>query len=251
MERPMSQAFEASRSLTALAWVLSASRWQPLVPFPFASPCRFSRSIQEPGRASRRLHAGCRSGSLRQSDQTVRGRACWRVRGQTGAACGIRRDPDQPSICLVMERGIDRHEIVGTRELHRVPAVTDKCNVGVAGGAREVDRFFLHADLVEIQTDDRLKTKPLQRLGHVRRIILRILKCGGIFVCRIAYDERDALLGMRSHAAEMTNAKITASNRMAPAPWIAQVCHWQIAVATAYDVATEIFLCRLRGREQH
>jgi hypothetical protein len=115
-----------------------------------------------------------------------------------------------------------------------VPAVTDKCNVGVAGGAREVDRFFLHADLVEIQTDDRLKTKPLQRLGHVRRIILRILKCGGIFVCRIAYDERDALLGMRSHAAEMTNAKITASNRMAPAPWIAQVCHWQIAVATAY-----------------
>ena len=28
--------------------VLSASRFEPLVPFPFASPARFSRSIQEP-----------------------------------------------------------------------------------------------------------------------------------------------------------------------------------------------------------
>ena len=31
------------------ALVLSASRFEPLVPFPFASPHRFSRSIQEPG----------------------------------------------------------------------------------------------------------------------------------------------------------------------------------------------------------
>jgi hypothetical protein len=31
------------------ALVLSASRLEPLVPFPFASPTRFSRSIQEPG----------------------------------------------------------------------------------------------------------------------------------------------------------------------------------------------------------
>ena len=47
------------------ASVLSALRLAPLVPFPLASPCRFSRSVQEPSRASRRLHAGCRSGSLR------------------------------------------------------------------------------------------------------------------------------------------------------------------------------------------
>ena len=36
------------------ASVLSASRLEPLVPFPLTSPARFSRSIQEPGRASRR-----------------------------------------------------------------------------------------------------------------------------------------------------------------------------------------------------
>jgi hypothetical protein len=54
------------------ASVLSASRFEPLVPFPFASPPRFSRSVQEPGRASRRLHAGCRSVSLRTSPSSSR-----------------------------------------------------------------------------------------------------------------------------------------------------------------------------------
>jgi len=37
------------------ASVLSASRWAPLVPFPLASSERFSRSLQEPDRASRCL----------------------------------------------------------------------------------------------------------------------------------------------------------------------------------------------------
>jgi hypothetical protein len=32
---------------------------------------RFSRSIRKPGRASRRLHAGCRSGSLRASPEPI------------------------------------------------------------------------------------------------------------------------------------------------------------------------------------
>ena len=32
---------------------------------------RFSRSIRKPGRASRRLHAGCRSGSLRASPELI------------------------------------------------------------------------------------------------------------------------------------------------------------------------------------
>jgi len=51
--------------------VLSASRLEPLVPFPLASPSRFSRSVQEPGRASRRLHAGCRSVRIRASPELV------------------------------------------------------------------------------------------------------------------------------------------------------------------------------------
>src|SRR5271157_3815680 len=53
------------------ASVLSASRLEPLVPFPLASPVRFSRSVQKPGRASRRLHAGCRSASIRASAELI------------------------------------------------------------------------------------------------------------------------------------------------------------------------------------
>src|SRR5262252_10191458 len=53
------------------ASVLSASRLEPLVPFPLPSPARFSRSVRKPGRASRRLHAGCRSGSLRASPELI------------------------------------------------------------------------------------------------------------------------------------------------------------------------------------
>ena len=53
------------------ASVLSASRLEPLVPFPLASPARFSRSIQEPDRASRCLHAGCRSVGIRTSTELI------------------------------------------------------------------------------------------------------------------------------------------------------------------------------------
>src|SRR5215471_8701207 len=53
------------------ASVLSPSRLEPLAACPFTSSDvtkhRFSRSIRKPGRASRRLHAGCRSGSIRAS----------------------------------------------------------------------------------------------------------------------------------------------------------------------------------------
>ena len=39
--------------------------------FPLPSPARFSRSVPKPGRASRRLHAGCRSGSIRTSSELI------------------------------------------------------------------------------------------------------------------------------------------------------------------------------------
>jgi hypothetical protein len=53
------------------ASVLSASRLQPLAPFPLASPARFSRSAPEPDRASCCLHAGCRSVRLRTSSELI------------------------------------------------------------------------------------------------------------------------------------------------------------------------------------
>jgi hypothetical protein len=57
------------------ASVLSPSRLEPLAACPFTPPSarggatemRFSRSVRKPGRASRRLHAGRRSGSIRPS----------------------------------------------------------------------------------------------------------------------------------------------------------------------------------------
>src|SRR6202521_5534782 len=53
------------------ASVLSASRWEPLAPFPLASSARFSRSVPEPDRASRCLYAGCRSVGIRTSSELV------------------------------------------------------------------------------------------------------------------------------------------------------------------------------------
>ena len=53
------------------ASVLSASRLEPLAPFPLVSPVRFSRSVQEPSRASRCLHAGCRSVGIRTSSELI------------------------------------------------------------------------------------------------------------------------------------------------------------------------------------
>ena len=58
------------------ASVLSPSRLEPLAACPFTPPTksggvtqrRFSRSVRQPDRASRCLHAGCRSVSIRTSD---------------------------------------------------------------------------------------------------------------------------------------------------------------------------------------
>src|SRR6267143_5316527 len=67
---PASSLLRGSPPLSG-ASVLSASRLEPLAPFPLASPARFSRSIRQPGRASRRLHAGCRLGRLRASPKLI------------------------------------------------------------------------------------------------------------------------------------------------------------------------------------
>src|SRR5216684_126063 len=42
-----------------------------LAPFPLPSPARFSRSIRQPDRASRCLHAGCRSVGIRTSSELI------------------------------------------------------------------------------------------------------------------------------------------------------------------------------------
>jgi Phosphoenolpyruvate carboxylase len=67
---PASSLLRGSPSLSG-ASVLSASRLEPLAPFPLPSPARFSRSIRKPGRASRCLHAGCRSVGIRTSSELI------------------------------------------------------------------------------------------------------------------------------------------------------------------------------------
>jgi len=67
---PASSLLRSSPPLAG-ASVLSASRLEPLVLFPLASPSRFSRSVQEPGWDSRRLYAGRRLGSLRASAKLI------------------------------------------------------------------------------------------------------------------------------------------------------------------------------------
>src|SRR6266436_8792078 len=52
------------------ASVLWSSQFQPLGLLPSHRDDRFSRSIQEPDPASRRLYAGCRSGSLQDYSRT-------------------------------------------------------------------------------------------------------------------------------------------------------------------------------------
>src|SRR5215470_11039195 len=65
--RPCAEPSSLLRAAPSLrsASVLSPSRLEPLVACPLASENRFSRSVRKPGRASRRLHAGCHSGRLR------------------------------------------------------------------------------------------------------------------------------------------------------------------------------------------
>src|SRR5467141_843098 len=67
---PASSLLRGSPPLSG-ASVLSASRLEPLAPFPLASPARFSRSIRQPDRASRCLHAGCRSVGIRTSSELI------------------------------------------------------------------------------------------------------------------------------------------------------------------------------------
>ena len=73
--QPHYRAFNAAAPPLRLASVLSPSRLEPLAASPFTSSDvtkhRFSRSVRKPGRASRRLHAGCRSGSIRASPELI------------------------------------------------------------------------------------------------------------------------------------------------------------------------------------
>jgi hypothetical protein len=67
---PLQRYYEAVRPSPAHRYFRPRG-WSRLWPFPLASPARFSRSVRQPDRASRCLHAGCRLGSLRTSPKLI------------------------------------------------------------------------------------------------------------------------------------------------------------------------------------
>jgi len=67
---PLHRYYEAVRPSPAHRY-FQPHGWSRLCFFPLASPARFSRSVEEPGRASRCLHAGCRSVSIRTSTELI------------------------------------------------------------------------------------------------------------------------------------------------------------------------------------
>jgi hypothetical protein len=94
------------------ASVLSASRLEPLAPFPLSSPARFSRSVPEPDRASRCLHAGCRSVGIAHS-----------------------RDGDQVFQAMVVTDSSDRDQV------RRRTRLTGLCVLEMASSSRLAGRF--------------------------------------------------------------------------------------------------------------
>ena len=70
---PLQRYYEAVRPSPAHRYFRPRG-WRRLHLFPLASPARFSRSAPEPDWASRRLHAGCRLGSLQCIPQADPGR---------------------------------------------------------------------------------------------------------------------------------------------------------------------------------
>jgi hypothetical protein len=125
----------------------------PLAPFPLASPYRFSRSIQEPGRESRHLYAGCRLSSTLRSQGMIYRQRRW--------SNTVEDDPNGHRIRLAsfysvaLPAGIkidgrtDRLSAFVRRSLCQMPLCVVGVELGVlrdqgAGGA-----VHLHRDLVE------------------------------------------------------------------------------------------------------
>ena len=105
-------------------------------------------------------------------------------------------DPrQQAQVGLVGELGIDRREVVDPAILQGMAAVIEQGNVGVACGAGKADGRGVHSGSIEIEPDNRLEPRPLQRGRHVLRIVPWIGQPGSIPVGAIADHECDALVG--------------------------------------------------------
>ncbi len=67
-------------------------------------------------------------------------------------------DPNHaPQVCLVVQLGIDRHEVIHPSELQRMPGVVKHRHVGGTRGPGEFNGCLIHSGLIEIGRNDDLK----------------------------------------------------------------------------------------------
>ena len=99
-------------------------------------------------------------------------------------------------IALARELRVDRDQEVAPAHLQPVPGVEQHRHVGLAERAGEVAHLEVEAALVEVEPDDDLEPRLLQRGGDVLGVVDGIGERRRMHVGGVADDEREALLGL-------------------------------------------------------
>lgn len=121
-----------------------------------------------------------------------------------------RLDADKVKIGLVADRRIDRQQVVVAEGLHRVPGVVEKSDrlwPGLAQGAAEIGDPPLHRVLVDIEKLGHLEPDGLQRIGHQRRVVHRVVEPADRGVPAVPDHQRDAPLTVGAGAGPVRKHK--------------------------------------------
>jgi hypothetical protein len=76
-----------------------------------------------------------------------------------------------------------------------VPGIKEEADIGAGELVGEGPDALLHLVLGEVGTLDHVEAELAQLLGHVSRIVARVLQRRGVLIGGIAHDKRHALLG--------------------------------------------------------
>ncbi len=96
-------------------------------------------------------------------------------------------------IGLVIELGIDRHQIVDTVVLHGMAAVVEHRHVCIGSGARKPDGGLLHLRLADIGREDDVEIASLQRGGHILRVMCGVGQWRRMGISAVTDDQRHPL----------------------------------------------------------
>ncbi len=76
-----------------------------------------------------------------------------------------------------------------------MPGIKEEADIGAGELVGEGPDALLHLVLGEVGTLDHVEAELAQLLGHVSRIVARVLQRRGVLIGGIAHDKRHALLG--------------------------------------------------------